>query len=229
MKAINKNQRIIYITVFICLLVMGLASCKKVAGLKLQEDTDHTTSTVDPHINKTVWQFIKERSILNQPDTIFKRMYDAIIYSGIDTAEYLQPGRTYILLHNDAIWRTGTTTPTDCYFGRYKVGGVAATKWSDYSKQQVKNWLLYLIAQGEYNFDNLTPDNVEVKTLLPEGTDPANPHSIITFRVVNDRNSKLTINDFTNTVRVTTARTAGLISDNGPIHVVDRLVEYGNK
>jgi len=229
MKSIKFNQRIIYSAVFIALLAIGLGSCKKIAGLHLQQDTDHTTSTVDPHIYKTAWQYLKERSILNQPDTIFKRMYDAIIYSGIDTAEYLQAGRTFIFLHNDAVWRAGTPVPADCYFGRYKVGSNAATKWSDYSKTQVKNWLLYLMAQGEYNFDNITPDNVEVKTLMPEGTDPANPRSIITFRVVNDRNSKLTINDFTNSVRVTTARTAGLISDNGPIHVIDRVVEYGVK
>jgi hypothetical protein len=229
MKSVKCNQQVIYSAVFIALLAISLGSCKKMAGLQLQQNVDHTTSTVDAHIYKTAWQYLKERSILNQPDTIFKQMYNAIIYSGIDTSEYLQSGRTYVFLHNDAVWRAGTPVPADCYFGRYKVGSNAGTKWSDYSKQQVKNWLLYLICQGEYNFDNITPDNVEVKTLLPENTDAANPRSVITFRVVNDRNSKLTINDFNNSVRVTTARTAGLISDNGPIHVIDRVVEYGVK
>lgn len=226
MKAIKINQRIIYSAVVIGLLAC-LPACKKIAGLKLQEDVDHTTMVLDAHINKTTWQYIKERSILNQPDTIFKRMYDAIKYSGIDTAEYMQPGRTFILLHNDAVFRTGN--PTDSYFGRYKIGSAAATKWSDYTPQQVKNWLLYLIIPGEYNFDNVTPDNVEVKTLLPEGADAANPRSIMLFKVVNDRNSKFTINDFTNTVRSTATRTSGIISDNGPIHVVDKVVEYGVK
>ena len=82
---------------------------------------------------------------------------------------------------------------------------------------------------GEYSFDNVTPDNVEVKTLLPENTDVANPRSIMLFKVVNDRNSKFTINDFTNTVRSTATRTAGILSDNGPIHVIDKVVEYGTK
>ena len=229
MKAIKINQRIIYSAVVIGLLVSGAPACKKVAGLKFQEDTDHTTMVLDAHINETAWQYLKDRSTGNQPDTIFKRMYDAIVYSGIDSNEYMQPGRTFIFLHNDAIWRTGTPVPIDSYFGRYKIGSAAGTKWSDYSKQQVKNWLLYLIIPGEYSFDNVTPDNVEVKTLLPEGADAANPRSIMLFKVVNDRNSKFTINDFTNSVRLTATRTAGIISDNGPIHVVDKLVEYGVK
>jgi len=229
MKTIIIKQRIIYSAVVIALLVVSLPACKKVAGLRLQENVDHSTSTIDPHINKTAWQYLKDRSGIDPTDTVFKRMYEAIVYSGIDSNEYLQTGRTFIFLHNDAVFRTGTPQPTDCYWARYKVNNAVAKSWSDYSKQQVKNWLMYLIVNGEYSFDNVTPDNVEVKTLLPEGADAANPRSIMLFRVVNDRNSKFTINDFTNTVRSTATRTAGILSDNGPIHVVDRLVEYGSK
>ncbi|OQP64419.1 hypothetical protein A3860_20845 [Niastella vici] len=227
MKTVIMKQRIIYSAVVIALLVVSLPACKKVAGLRLQEDVDHTTSTIDPHINKTAWQYLKDRSVNDPTDTVFKRMYDAIVYSGIDSNEYLQTGRTFIFMHNDAVYRSGN--PTDSYFGRYKIGSAAGTKWSDYSKQQVKNWLLYLIVNGEYSFDNVTPDNVEVKSLLPEGADAANPRSIMLFRVVNDRNSKFTINDFTNSVRSTATRTAGILSDNGPIHVIDKVVEYGTK
>ena len=93
----------IYIILFIGILLAG-ASCKKLAGLNLQQNSDHVGSVLDPHINKTAWQYLKERSIGNQPDTIFKRMYDAIIYSGIDTNEYIQPGRTFLFLHNDAVF-----------------------------------------------------------------------------------------------------------------------------
>ena len=195
----------------------------------MQKDTDHETSVLDPHINKTAWQYLKERSILNQPDTIFKRMYEAIIYSGIDTAEYTQPGRTFLLLHNDAVFRTATPTATDCYWGRYKVGGQVAKSWSQYTPQQVKNWLLYLIVKEEYSYDNLGAENVTVKTLLPEGADPLNPGSIMTLKLSNDRDSRVRINDFINSVRVTVGRTSGILSDNGPIHVVDRMVEYGVK
>jgi hypothetical protein len=221
------NQQKIAYCLAVVLSVVLFTGCKKMFGLNRQDNVDHETSTLDPHINKTAWQFLKERSS-GKPDSIFSRMYDAIVYSGIDSAEYTKPGRTFILLHNDAIVR-GTPTAADSYWGRYKVNNAVATKWSDYTPQQVKNWLLYLIAQGEYTFDNVTPDNVEVKTLLPENTDPANPKSIITFKVINDRDSKFRINDFFNTVRATQARTSNILSDNGPVHVVDRVVEYGVK
>jgi hypothetical protein len=222
------NQQKILCGILVMCALSLCTGCKKMFGLKRQDNVDHNISILDPHIHKTAWQFLKEHST-GQPDSILSRMYDAIVYSGIDSNLYTQPGKTYLFLHNDAVIRTGTPAPVDSYWGRYKVNNAAATKWSDYTPQQVKNWLLYLMAEGEYSFDNVTPDNVEVKTLLPEGADPANPRSIITFKVINDRDSKFRINDFFNTVRATQARTSNILSDNGPIHVVDRLVEYGVK
>lgn len=223
------KQHIIYSTIFIGLLMAGMTSCKKIAGLKLQENADHTTSTLDPHINKTAWQYLKERSVLSATDTIFKRMYEAIVYSGIDTALYLQTGQTFIFLHNEAVFRTATPQPTDNYWSRYKVNGQIPKSWSAYTPQQVKNWLLYLIVKGEYSYDNIGPEVMMVKTLLPEGADAANPGSVMSFNLSNDRDSRVRINDFLNSVRVTAGRTSGILSDNGPIHVVDRMVEYGVK
>lgn len=227
-----KICQIKYLGIYIVLLGLMATGCKKLAGLKLQQNQDHIVHTLDPHLNKTAWQYLKDRSIGNNPDTIFKRMYDAIIYSGIDTSEYTQADRTFIFMHNDAVYRLASNkVTTDCFFGRYLVNGKPAKRWEDYPASFVKNYLLYLIVKGKYSFDNVTPDNVEVKTLLPEGADPLNPASIMAFRVVNDRNSKFRINDFPGTVPYTTqrwvdVRTAGLLSTNGPIHVVDRVVEY---
>lgn len=229
MKATKMKQQLIYSTIFVGLLMIGIAGCKKIAGLRLQENTDHTTATLDPHINKTAWQYLKERSVLSPTDTIFKRMYEAIVYSGIDTALYLQTGQTFIFLHNDAVFRTATPQPTDNYWSRYKVNGQIPKSWSAYTQQQVKNWLLYLIVKGEYSYDNIGPEVVTVKTLLPEGADAANPSSIMTFSLSNDRDSRVRINDFLNSVRATSGRTSGILSDNGPIHVFDRMVEYGVK
>ncbi|WP_207512437.1 fasciclin domain-containing protein [Longitalea luteola] len=223
------KQQIIYSALFFALLVVCMTSCRKIAGLGLQTDTDHETSTLDPHIHKTAWQFLKERSVLKQPDTVFKRMYDAIIYSGIDTAEYTKAGRTFIFLHNDAVFRAAQATATDTYWGRYKVNNAVAKSWTQYTPQQVKNWLLYLIVQDEYSYDNLGSENVELKTLLPEGADAANPRSVMYLKLSNDRDSRVRVNDFINSVRVTVGRTSGILSDNGPIHVVDRVVEYGVK
>ncbi len=206
------------------------SGCKKMFGLKLQENWEFQPVVLDPHINKTAWQFLKDRALGTTPaDTIFKRMYDGIIYSGIDTGLYLQTNKTFIFLHNDAVYRkSGSTITTDCYFGYYKIGSPlkAASKWEDYSKDSVKNWLLYLIAEGNHSFGSVGPINVEAKTLLPEGTDPKNPSSLMYFMVQNTADMKFRINDFIGSKRVTQARTAGILATNGPVHVVDRIVEF---
>jgi hypothetical protein len=239
MKALKIQQKIVYYSICICLSVLLLPGCKKILGLKLQENQDHVVTTIDPHIYKTAWEYLKQRALGTDPnDTIFKRMYQGIIYSGIDTNEYTKSNRTFIFYHNDAILRkSGTTTTTDCYFGKYKVGpapGAAATKWEDYPPLQVKNHLLSLIVEGEHTFENITPDPEFDKTLMPLGYDPLNPESLITFRVINDRDSRLRINDFPGSDYPTPglaspglqARTAGILSTNGPIHVVDRVVFF---
>jgi hypothetical protein len=215
----------------VSILTTGTA-CKKMIGLDLQQNVEHVTSVIDPRINKSAWQFLQERSYLRQPDTIFKRMYDGLIYAGIDTAEYTRAGRTFIFLNNDAIYRFASgRVQADCFFGRYLVAGKVGTKWSDYPKDFVRNYFLYLIANGEYTFDNLTPDNRELGTLMPKNVEPLNPESIIALRVVNDRFSKMRVNDYPGTVTYTTQRfseilTGGIISTNGPIHVANRVVEY---
>ena len=244
MKAREIQKRIIYYIIFICLSAFLFTGCKKMFGLELQQNTDHVVTTIDPHINKTAWQYLKDRALGVGPnDTIFKRMYEGIVYSGIDTAEYTKAGRTFIFLHNDAVIRksgTPATTTTDSYFGKYKVGpapGVAATKWEDYSQLQVKNYLLSLIVDGEHTFENITPDPEFDHTLMPLAYDTLNPQSLITFRVINDRDSRLRINDFPGSAYPTPnlatpglqARTAGILSTNGPIHVIDRVLFFAKQ
>jgi hypothetical protein len=230
----NKLQRKIAFTIFCtCMSAYLLEGCKKLAGLPLQENQDHIVTTIDPHLNKTAWQFLKDRGIAG--DSIFYQMYQAIVYSGIDTAEYTKTGRTFILLHRDAVLRTvGVVVQPDCYFGKYKVNGLPATSWSQYPPLQVKNYLLSLIVQGEHTFENITPDPEFDHSLMPPGTDTLNPQSLITFRVINDRDSRLRINDFPGSAFPTPglatpglqARTAGLLSTNGPVHVIDRVLFY---
>jgi len=242
MKSIKFQIKIIGFSICIILLVLSFTGCKKLFGLDLQENTDHVTTTIDPHIYKTAWQFLKDRALgpaTSPDDTIFKRMYQGVIYSGIDTSEYTKTGRTFIFLHNDAVLRysSGTTVDTiGCYFGKYKVGTprVPATRWEDYPQSQVKNYFLSLIVQGEHTFENVFPDPKFEKTLLPPGTDPLNPQSEIAFRVINDRDSRFRINDFPGSAVPTPnltspgiqARTAGILSNNGPVHVIDRVLFF---
>ena len=231
MKKIKFPSLAVLLFVTVSILTTG-TGCKKMMGLDLQQNVEHVTSVIDPRINKSAWQFLQERSYMRQPDTIFKRMYDGLIYAGIDTAEYTRPGRTFIFLNNDAIYRFASgRVQADCFFGRYLIAGKVGTKWSDYPKEFVKNYFLYLIANGEYSFDNLTPDNRELTTLMPKNVEPLNPESMIALRVVNDRFSKMRVNDYPGTVTYTTQRfseilTGGIISTNGPIHVANRVVEY---
>jgi hypothetical protein len=234
MKSIKFQQRKIAYLLGIGFLIMVMPGCKKLLGLPRQQNEDHVVTTIDPHIYKTAWQFLKERAT-GQPDSIFKLMYDAVVYSGIDTNEYTKPGRTFIFLHNDAILRkSGSTTTTDSYFGKYKVNGVAATSWTQYPQIQVKNYLLSLIVPGEYSFENVRPDPEFHQTLMPLNYDPLNPESLIAFRVINDRDSRFRINDFPGSAVPTPnlatpgiqARTAGILSTNGPIHVIDRVLFF---
>jgi len=222
--------------IILSLAALAFSSCKKLAGLPLQENTTHVVSTIDPHIHKSALQFLMDRALGSVPDdTIFKRMYQAVLYSGIDTAEYSKAGRTFLFLHNDAVYRLASNKiTTDCIFGHYLAGGKPATKWEDYSPGFVKNYLLSLMVDGEYSFENVGPDPVVKTTLMPAGTDTLNPKSKIVFTVVNDRNSRFTINGFPGsafpapnlTAPGLAARTAGILSTNGPVHVVDRVVFY---
>ncbi|HWZ36457.1 MAG TPA: hypothetical protein VNW51_09870, partial [Mucilaginibacter sp.] len=93
-----KKIKYIPAILFVCLAmaVTILPGC-----LKLQTDFHRgTTDTLDAHLYKNSWQYLKSRAYGSNTDTIFRRMYDAIIYSGIDTNLYAQSGKTYIYFTN---------------------------------------------------------------------------------------------------------------------------------
>lgn len=180
----------------ICILLIAFS----VAGCyKLQKDYDYNPSVIDPHYDITVKQFLLSRGTAGAgSDTPFKWMQKGIEYAGIDMAEYEKPGRTYILLHTDAIRRLTSNKVTAGFFFDYPIvvkDGTGtpikslinpaldstrpAVAWEEYSQETVKNLFLYLMIEGEYGFDNLTISNTAVKTFLPAGT------------VVNPTDSKL--------------------------------------
>jgi hypothetical protein len=144
--------------------------------LKLQKDYNRKTNvdTLDAHLNKTAWAYLKARAYGSTTDTIFRRMYDAIIYSGIDTNEYIKPNRTFIFLSNSEI-----TTAKTGLWATVTNNGVAGKSWTSYSPTDVKNYLSYLIAQGLYSHYGLKTVDVSFNTLTPPGVYTANP---ITFK-----------------------------------------------
>jgi hypothetical protein len=176
----------IYSACILLLTAVSLAGC-----YKRQTDYDYKKTEIDPHYDMTVKQFLLSRGttpVVNN-DTVFKWMQKAIEYAGIDLAEYEKPDRTYILLHTDAIRRLTSGKVTAGFFFDFQVvvkdnagnpiksitnplydSTRPAVAWEDYSKETVKNLLLYLMIDGQYGFDNLKITNTTVTTLLPPNT-----------------------------------------------------------
>src|ERR1044071_4017569 len=100
----------------ICIIVFAAVA---VTGCyKMQKDYDYNPQEIDPHYDITVKQFILNRGstpVVNN-DTVFKWMQKAIEYAGFDMAEYEKPGRTFILLHTDAVRRLTSGKVTAGFF-----------------------------------------------------------------------------------------------------------------
>lgn len=226
------------VTALACVMIFT-TSCKK---LSLQKDYNRVPDTVDSHIYKTAWQFIRDRSS-GKPDSIFSRMYAAIIYSGIDTNEYTKSNRTYIILHNDAINRTSGSGIDNGFFFALQVNAKNGTKIEDYPKDFWKAYLQYLIIEGVYDHYTMPAVNaVNVSTLAPPGslnTLPAgitrnaafplspNANSSMKMRVLNSSPSNTS--DYPiilNEARY--VRTSSIQATNGSIHVIDRFLTTTN-
>ncbi len=170
-------------------LNLCLSSCS-LFEMDIQKDYEYKKSSIDARINKSARQYILDRgkSPIVPNDTIFKWMQLGLEYAEIDLAEFDKPGRTFILLKNEAIrvlpangvptagmWFTfALTSKNPDGTLKLKADGtpdvVPAKKWSDYSKEDVRNYFLSLIATESYNFDNAKTENTTLPTLLPAGS-----------------------------------------------------------
>lgn len=174
------------------LILSCLLSGCSMFGLDLQEDYPYEKSILDPHINKTAREYLEERGknpvVAN--DTVFKWMQLGLEYAELNLNEFEQSGRSFILLSNNAVRVRNATTgaiTAGMWFDfpvieknpdgsiRFAADGVTpvsrpANKWSDYSKETVRNYFLYLIFQGEFGFSNALLENTSFQTLLPAGS-----------------------------------------------------------
>jgi|GEM_PF-725844 len=223
MKKIKYHTAILF--VFLALAVVVLPGCLK---LKLQKNFHRsTTDTIDAHVNKTSWQYLKSRAYGSSTDTIFRRMYDAIIYSGIDTNLYMQSNKTYIFFTNTMV----TTSKTGLWAAVLTSANKAATSWKSYSPADVKNYLGYLILNGTYSHYNLPVHDVTVTTNAAAGaytTNPpgfkipgfiTNPNSTMYIEVLdaspsNTSNYPITVND------VYYIATSDLLATNAVVDVI---------
>jgi len=246
--------------IFLLIVIVSLTGCKKFLGLERQTDYNYVKQTLDPHINITARKFLETRSDVvdttSNPkvvDTVFRWMKKGLEYAGIDLAEYEKQGRTYIFLHNDAlrIWDKATQKVTGGFFFTFQIvdttaagqpiidpvtGGPKshpALQWSDYKKETVKNYFLYLIGQGEYNFEQLDATNKPIQSLLPPGT-VATKESLLGYlnegkgfdtegkfylKIANNSDlGPIVFNDKTND------RSAGYVATNGIVHVFGSTV-----
>jgi hypothetical protein len=205
-----------------------LASCT-MFGLEVQKDAKHPApDTLDAHLYKDTWDYIKSRSIQNPKDTLFKPFYTGIIYSGIDTNEYKKPNRTFILLNNEGVYKKNSAAS---YFNNIKgINGKTGTNtWANYKKDDVKKYLQYLIIEGQFSHDNIPTSRIDVMTTCPANSYVENPNSVLNFRVyngefpgANQSDSPVIINE-----QVATASfviTSDLRPTNGIIHVVKTFV-----
>lgn len=199
-------------------LVVVLSGCE-IAGLDFQEDVDYEHHVLDPNINMTAWEYMNRPRV----DTIFNMMLRGVRYAQLEE-EYSKTDRTFLFLTNNAILRYNTngTVNVDCFFGKFKVNGKPAKRWEDYPVDVVRNLFLYHIINGVYSYDNLTSDYVTTTSLRE--TD-----NTVTFLVVNDRNSKIRVNDFPNAIKPVEVRSSNIQATNGVIHALDLFVEYGQK
>lgn len=267
-----KNIKLLKGKLMILLGLSLLASGCTMFGLDVQKDYDYNKAYLDDHIHMNAWDYLNKRAKgPGSADTVFKWMQKAIIYSGIDTAEYTKPNRTYIFLHNDAImkWDKATKKVTGGFFFNFPLVSSIdpgtgfpiteiAQKWERYNKETVKNYLLYLIAEGDRNFNNITIDPITLKTLLPSGTKagkestlgymmtpaslPGTPFTAAQYSydfsqnrgTGFNQNGELTLqlrNDADAKLYLNSwivSRTAGYYATNGSIHVFDAVVYPSN-
>jgi hypothetical protein len=264
-----QKKKIIYSGLFLIVSALGLSGC-----YKLQKDYEYVKTPLDPHIYKTAKDYLLSKSDSVTPgrvDTSFRWMKKAIEYAGIDWSEYEKPNRTFIFLQTSAVRTLTSNVVTGGFFFDYPIivkdaGGNpipsvlnpgqdsmrSATRWEDYSQQTVKNYLLSLIIDGQYTFENLSVSNKSVQTLLPPGTvagndsklsyvvvkTEASPDASQQTSIVFDKNAgkgfdpegkvnlKL-VNNSNSPLNLNDridARTAGILATNGPVHVFDKTV-----
>jgi hypothetical protein len=256
----------------VLIAALALSGC-----YKLQKDYKYDPSTLDPNINMSAKEFLLSRGTAGVgSDTVFKWMQLGLEYAEIDLAEFERPGRTFIFLHNSAIRTTSgsgaTFKVTGGFFFDYPIyvkdgsGNIIksvvdptadsvrpAVTWNDYPKQLVKDYLSYMILQGEYTFENLGVNNISVQTLMTPGAtanprdsklgwvvtrttpnpDPASA-AVIAFSATGgtgfDPEGKMNlklINSQNAPINIndrTDDRTAGYFATNGKVHVFDKTV-----
>lgn len=204
---------------FIIFFIAVIFSGCEIAGLELQEDVEYEYHVLDPEVDMTALEFLN----LPREDTVFELMQQGVQYAGLED-EYSKPNRTFLFLTNEAIleYNDDGTVREDSYFG-YNIlaNGDTATQWQDYPVEEVRNFFLYHIIDSVYSYDNLGPDNIEVTTLLDA------PDNKAYIKIMNERNSKLRVNDRPFTIKYAQAESSNIHVTNGVVHAFNDFIVPG--
>lgn len=212
----KKITNIIYIAVFqITILTSGC----DIAGLELQENAPYDHHVLDEHIDMSAWDYLN----LPREDSAFFLIKEGIKYAGLEE-EYKKPDRTFIFFTNDAVYDTtnGGKVAGGKIFSTYLTDqGDSARSWQDYTPDEVRDILEYHIFEGAYGYENLSPVNTEVNTLLDDKT--------AYMKIVNKRGSPLMLNDYPDSERAVSARSSNIHVTNGVVHVYNNFIVWWKK
>ncbi|WP_044263204.1 fasciclin domain-containing protein [Bacteroides timonensis] len=204
-----------------------IASCE-LLGLDYQDSYDYDYSAGMPSnkIDMSAFEFIKSRT------DIFSLLEEAILYAGVDN-EFKQSGMTYLLPTNTAF---NSETSTDLsYFQTHQLTYIdeetgelvsyAPISMTAYSKEQVKEFLLYHIVKGKYTFTNLPAEPTWFETVATADTAKINMY------LLKDRNPNIVFNNFDGHYKSSIKpRTSNLYNADGSyMHVMDSWLDRPTK
>ena len=205
----------------VCALPIALTSCE-VFGLDLQEpyEYDYEIGMADNHVYMSTYEFIESRT------DIFSKLKDAIDYAGLEE-QFKQGGCTYILPTNNAFDPESENSYVYhnqlSYYDEEEdtIVYYAPTSLTVYSKEQIKEFLLYHIVKGKYTFTNLSAEPTWYDTYATADTAKVNMY------LYKDRNPNITFNNFDGHYLTSIKpRTANLYSSDGAyIHVLDNWLD----
>ncbi|MFD1629854.1 fasciclin domain-containing protein [Pseudopedobacter beijingensis] len=202
MKKLKKTNKI-YIGL-IALITFVLSGCS------LQTDYDYKGQTLDPHVNKTAWEYFQSR-----PD-VFSVFTEAITYAGMeDYYKQTDVKYTFLALNNTAMNLFITNT------------NPAAVSVTQLDQTVVKQMLQYHIVKGEYSaYKQLPVEPMFVLTLLPG--EPGLMTLLVRKSPWQDDAGKIFVNDTgsNGTSPSRSAVTSNILPTNGVIHVFANYCYY---
>lgn len=221
-----------YIIVMFLALTTMLTGCE-LAGLDLQKkyDYDEDAGKYSNELKMTPLEFIQSR-----PD-LFSILLEGIEHADI-ASMYNEANSTYALPTNAAF---SSTTETDLsYFQTHKLPNpdydpekpelgdstLVAFSLTQYSKEQVKQLLLYHIAKGSWSWTNLPAEPTWYDTYASGDTAKLN-----LYLMKNDRSPTIGFNSYgTHYKFPIAARTTNLKASNGSfVHVLDSWLNFPSR